>query len=336
MSPLIIFEECTMADAGRELGELKREVVEARNQAIKTDNQIKNLTLDIKGFEKRFDGLESRVRLSSVGVNLIVAVTIAIAAYVVSSIRIKHYEGEIGVLQDAVKDEHTSAQSKNEDLHTKLADLEKKRRLHDQASEVASQILTLLDNKQEKEAGDLLDKLDLNQLTSLERKMAEKRFVDVRQHQAEVSYRAGRTAAVANNHPEQAIPELRRSLALDPQGRVAGPARYLLATSLWTLKHYDEAEPLLRELAKHEDRGVAEEAQYMLATGAARLDKREEAKAALTQVVSANGRYAASAKAYLNALETGSELPSDLPGGRVRIARKPATGQAVADDNATH
>jgi tetratricopeptide (TPR) repeat protein len=324
-----------MSDAGRELGELKREVVEARNQAIKTDNQIKNLTLDIKGFEKRFDGLESRVRLSSIGVNLIVAVTIAIAAYVVSSVRAKHYENQIGSLQDAVKDEHASAQSKNEDLHVKLADLEKKRRAHDQASDVAVQLLTLLDNKQEKEAGDLLDKLDLNQLTPLERKMAEKRFGDVRQHQAEVSYRAGRTAVV-NNHPEQAVAELRRSLTLDPQGRFAAPGRYLLATSLWTIKRYDEAEPLLKDLTKNDDRSVAEEAQYLLATTYARLDKRDEAKTALTQIVNTNGRYAGSAKAYLSALEAGGELPMDLPGGRVRISRKPATGQTVADDNATH
>lgn len=321
-----------MSDAGKELGELKREVVEARNQAIKTDNQVKNLTLDIKGFEKRFDGLESRVRLSSVGVNLIVAVTIALAAYVVSAVRVKNYEGEIATLKGEVKDEHEAAQGKNDDLHTKLADLEKKRRLHDQASEVASQLVTLLDNKQDKEAGDLLDKLEIDSLTPLERKLVDKRFGELRHREAEAKYRAGRNF-VAATRPEQAVPELRRSLALESDGRFTGSARYLLATSLWTLKRYDEAEPLLREILKNDpDKSVAEEIRYLVATSAARLGRRDEAKAALTAIVTANGHYMSAAKAYLNALESGGELPTDLPGGRVRIARKAAETAQAADE----
>ena len=72
----------------REFNELKREVVEARNQSIKTDNQIKNLSLDMKGFETRFDNLEKRARFATIGAYAIVAVTISIAAYFISSISI--------------------------------------------------------------------------------------------------------------------------------------------------------------------------------------------------------------------------------------------------------
>jgi len=318
-----------MADDARELGELKREVVEARNQAIKTDNQIKNLTLDIKGFEKRFDGLDARMRMSSIGVNIIVAATIGLAAYLVSSVRMKGYEGEIASLQTAVKEEHEAAVKKNEDLHNKLSDLEKKRRAHDQSSDVAIQIFTLLDNRQEKEAGDLLDKLDLETLSPLEKKIAEKRLGELRQRQGEAMFKAGRNDVLAMRQ-EQAIPELRRSLALDPQGRYAGTAKGLLAGALWTAKHYDEAEPLLRELLRSDDKGIAEDSKYYLATALARLQKRDEAKTMLTQIINAAGRYTPGAKAYLAALETDGELPTDLPGGRFRINRK-APGVAADD-----
>ena len=318
-----------MSDAGKELAELKREIVETRNQAIKTDNQVKNLTLDIKGFEKRFDGLESRVRLSSVGVNLIVAVTIAVAAYMVSAMRIKNYESEVTALKAEVKDEHEAAQSKNDELHTKLSDLEKKRRLHDQAGDVAVQIVGFLDKQQDKEAADLLDKFDSEGLSPLERKLVDKRFGELRHREAEAKYKSGRAAVLAV-HPDSAVPDLRRSLVLEPDGQHADAVRYLLATSLWSLKHFDEAEPLFREIIKKEaDKTVTEEVRYLLATALARLDRRDEAKSAFNAIVNANGHYAASAKAYLSALENGSELPTDLPGGRVRVARPKADAPAA-------
>lgn len=321
-----------MSDAGRELADLKREIVEARNQAIKTDNQVKNLTLDIKGFEKRFDGLEGRVRLSSVGVNLIVAVTIALAAYVVSSVRIKGYETELATARAAVKEEHETAVTKGEDMRNKLAEAEKKRRAHDQASDVATQVLTMLDNKQDKEAGDMLDKLDIAQLTPLERRVAEKRFGDLRHREAEAAYRSGRNAVLQNRF-DAAVPDLRRALVLEPEGHGAS-GRYLLASALYNIKHYDEAEPLLRELVKGDDKTIAEECKYFLAAALARLGKRDESKLMFGQINMGNGRFGPQAKTYLAALEAESELPTDLPGGRVRASRRPA-GVQTAEDTTT-
>ena len=319
-----------MSDAGRELADLKREIVEARNQAIKTDNQVKNLTLDIKGFEKRFDGLEGRVRLSSVGVNLIVAVTIAVAAYVVSTVRIKGYETDLATARAAVKEEHDSALTKGEDMRNKLAELEKKRRAHEQASDVATQVLTLLDNKQDKEAGDMLDKLDIEQLTPLERRVAEKRFGDLRHREAETAYRAGRNAVLQYRF-DAALPELRRALALEPEGHGA-TGRYLLATALYSVKHYDEAEPLLRELvAKGDDKSLVEECKYYLAAALARLNKRDESKLMFGQINAGNGRFGSQAKTYMAALEGESDLPTDLPGGRVRAVRRTTTAQTAED-----
>ncbi|MCK5688744.1 hypothetical protein KAI87_05700, partial [Myxococcota bacterium] len=75
-----------MQDSLEMLDELRKEVIETRNQAIKTDNQVKNLALDVKGFEKRFDRLERRTRLASVASMVIIAVVLAAAAGVVSSV----------------------------------------------------------------------------------------------------------------------------------------------------------------------------------------------------------------------------------------------------------
>jgi TolA-binding protein len=321
-----------MSDAGRDLGELKHEVVEARNQAIKTDNQIKNLSLDIRGFEKRFDALESRVRLAGIGVNLIVALTIVAAAYVLLTMRGRAAAAEMAGLQTVLSEEKAHAQAQGDAQQKKLTEIEKRRRQHEKASDTALQVLTLLDSRRDKEAGDLLDTLVLADLTTLERKSLEPRFGELRQRQAEASYRSGRMA-LAGGELRQGTADMRRVLALDPEGRFGGLARYQLAQALWAAKRYDEAEPVLRTLVQNADRRVAEEAQYLLAATLARLDKREEAKASFARLA-ADSRFSVAARAYAAALEAGGELPIDLPGGRVRLPRKTAAEPAATAEAA--
>ncbi len=321
-----------MSEVGRELAEMKREIVEARNQAIKTDNQVKNLTLDIKGFEKRFDGLEGRVRLSSIGVNLIVAVTIAVAAYLISSVRLKTYEAEIVSLRSAVQSERETGLSKTEELRVRVAEADRKKRLQEQASDAALRVVTLLDNKQEKEAGDLLDKLDTAQLTGFERKMGDKRFGELRRRQGETAFRAGRTAAQSARW-DTAVSELRRALSLDPDSRNADITRTLLATSLYAMKKYDEAEPLLRTALKSPDRTLEDESRYYLAATLARLGRRDEAKRHFGKLAISSVRFGNASKSYLTALTANAELPTDASSGRLKTpppSAAPAPSAAAA------
>ena len=306
-----------MSDVGRELAEMKREIVEARNQAIKTDNQVKNLTLDIKGFEKRFDGLEGRVRLSSIGVNLIVAVTIAVAAYLISSVRLKTYETEIVSLRSAVQSERETGLSKTEELRVKVSEADRKKRQQEQASDAALRVVTLLDNKQEKEAGDLLDKLDMAQLNGFERKMGDKRFAELRRRQGETAFRAGRAASQSARW-DTAVGELRRALNLDPDSRNTDITRSMLATSLYALKKYDEAEPLLRTALKSPDKSVEEESRYYLAATLARLGRRDEAKRHFIRLSVSSNRFGNASKSYLTALAANAELPTDAASGRLK------------------
>jgi TolA-binding protein len=323
-----------MSEHARELGELKHEVVEARNQAIKTDHQIKNLTFDVKGFEKRFDSLESRVRLSSIGVNLIVAVTIALSSYMVYAMRVRVFETEIASLKEAVRDEHLAARAKTDELAARVLEEDKRHQQGTKAAQMAVRILDLLDARQEKEATDLLDKLDVQHLSALERKVCERRFEDLRHRQAESLYRQARRA-VADGHSDVAIPVFRRTLELEGEGRYAGQARYQLSWALWNTRRYGEVEPLARELSKNSDRTVADEARYMLATSLARLDHKDEATRLFGSIIAQESRFSGAARAYAAALEAGSELPQDLPNGRIRFARR-LPGQGYIRQQSAH
>lgn len=318
-----------MTEQGRELSELKHEVVEARNQAIKTDNQVKNLTFDIKGFEKRFDTLEGRVRLSSIGVNLIVAFTIALSAYMVYALRVQVFEAEIVSLKEAVREEHVAAQAKSDALADKVQNEDKQRAESEAAAKMAQTVLALLNSHQDTQAADQLEKLDVRHLSALERKLSEPMFTGLRRRQADNLYRQGRKH-MADGHSEQAIAPLRRAMELDQEGRFVGQARYQLAWALWNSKRYGEAEPLARELSKLSDRGAAEEARYMLATALVHLQHEDEAKRMFNQLIAQESRFTGACRAYLVALERGLELPIDLPNGRIRLPRRAGGPQATA------
>lgn len=311
----------SLTEHARELVELKREVVEARNQAIKTDNQVKNLTLDIKNFEKRFDGLEGRVRLSSVGVNLIVAVSIALAAWLVAGMRSRTYEGEIAQLKGAVRDEHLAAQAKTEALEGKLTAMQSEQARHDEAVAGALKVLGLLDEHQDRAAGEALDQFDPAPLSELERRATARKFDELRQRQAVAFWRTGRQAML-QNRPDEAIEPLGRVLVLDPNGRFGLPSRSQLGWALWQTKRYDEAEGALRTYLQLLGTEPSDEPKYLLGTTLLRLGKRDEGRALLQQVLAGDSRYAPGARAYLQAAEQGSELPDDLPGGRVRVSRR--------------
>lgn len=310
-----------MSDAaGRELGELRREIIEARNQAIKTDNQVKNLSLDVKGFEKRFDNLDRRGRLASVGVHLIVALSIGFAAYAVASVRSRAFETEIAELHAKLKSVSETPHDSTDQAQMRLTDIEKSRKVREQAGDTAARIYDLLEAKKDKEAGELLEGLVVADLSPLERKLMEKRLSDLRKR---VSDSAIKSAKLANSQgrPEVALNELKHALALEADAKTMVQARSLYGTTLWALHRYQDAEPVLREAVQNEsDRAMLEELRYDLATSLARLGKIEDSKALLSQIAAVNGRYTTAAKTYLSAIEDNNELPTDLGGGKVRTA----------------
>lgn len=288
--------------------ELKKEIIEARNQAIKTDNQVKNISLDVKGFEKRFEGLEKRTRMASVGAHAIVALAIGIAAFLVNSVRSSSYEDQLRKLRGEMTDAQERVAKKEEDLAAQMRTLADEKQKRAQSQAVALEILKLLDKNKDDEAADKLSQVRLSDLTELEQYVVGRRFAELRRTTGEDAYRQAKSHLSAGRQ-EQAVQALARSLALDPEGGVAAKARYLQATTLYTLKRWDQAEPILREIIKKSsDRVLLEEVRFLLGITLARLEKRDEAKELLK---SAAGRYSAVAGRYLAALEDGAPLPGE-------------------------
>lgn len=311
-----------MTEHARELSELKHEVVEARNQAIKSDNQIKNLILDVRGFERRFDGIERRVRMGHVAVNVIIAACIALSASMLHAMRVQAFEGEIVTLKESVREAQRSAREQTEALATQVTQHEREQTAAKTAAQTALRVLELLDAHHDKEATDLLDGFELGDLTSLERRVCAERFAEAKRRQAESLYRTARRH-VAEGHPDAAIPAFRRALVLDPEGRFVAQANYHLAWSLWNTHRYNEAEVLARALVKSGDRNTLDEARYILATSLARLNRTDEARRLLASMIAQESRFSGACRAYSAAMERGHELPQDLPNGRIRFVRRP-------------
>lgn len=308
-----------MPEAERELAELKREVVEARNQSIKTDNRVQNLSLDVRGFEKRFDLLEKRTRLASVGAMLVVAVAIAGAAYAIHAVRVSSLSDELKAAKGEGTKAQETAQKKVDQIRKKLAAAEQSRSRRETAEALLRKVRKHVAERRERDAVDLLAQLQMEHLTPLCRELAADDLGDLKRRAGEQAYKAAR-GHLAAGRLEAAVVELRRSLKLDNEGRYEGPARYLVAVNLWHLRRFDEAIPHLKVLLnKESDRALLDEVRYYLATALAHLGRHEEAKPMFAETVSS--RFGSSSRAYLAALEGGTELPA-LPNVSNKARRK--------------
>lgn len=298
-----------MADTDPDFGEIKREMVEARNQAIKTDNLVKNLALDVKGFEQRFDRLERRTRWTSIGVHLVVAGIIIGAAAAVHVIIVGGVRRELVKAQKAQTDTRTTADGELAALNGQLTTLKTERATVVESEELAMRILDHVDANHESQALELVDKLSLDQLGPLAQRLARPKLVDLVSKAADEALKLAKSALGAGRH-DIGVRQLMRHLEIDPDGKHAAIARYLLATNLWTLRRYKEAEPVLRELNKStQDKALLEEVRFLLGTTLARMGIKDEAMTILREAVETKTKFAERAQAYLDALEHATQLP---------------------------
>lgn len=312
----------------RELADLKREIVETRNQAIKTDNQVKNLGLDVKGFEKRFDLLERRTRMASLGANVIVAVVIIAAAYLIHSVRTSSLHEELEASRATAEKAKSHAAEETGRMAERVAGVEGSAKKRDQVETAIVAFLTHLEAGRDKSAEKLLSDIDIEAAGPAMKKLAATKVREFRRVSAETAYKSGRTH-VGAGRAQAGIAELRRCLELEPDGRYATQAAYLLATNLWNLRKFDEATVVLRDMQKRKiDRSVANEVQFLLGASLARAGKKDEGLAILKQIVASGNKFAGTSKTYVAALEAGSDLPA-FPGGKPRsTAARPAATPA--------
>jgi len=290
-----------MSELGKELTDLKREVVESRNQSIKTDNQVKNLTLDVKGFENRFDDIEKKFRLATLGSYLVFSLVFGVASYFIASAR-------ISVLKTDYEQQKQAAEALKNDYQVKLEKglaAEKKRgELAQRVTHARDRALTFLkamDGKDKNSAMKAVIGLDTRLLSPLEQRLMEKKLRDFGQEAASEQYRKGRDLRGKNK--DSAVEALKISLALEDKGRYSNAARYLLGTTLRELGQYRGAVEVFLKIEKLEsDRSVLDEVSYWKGFSLMKLGELSEARSILTKLAEAGGRHAQAAKSQLAVL----------------------------------
>ncbi|MEK7706220.1 MAG: hypothetical protein AAB426_14770 [Myxococcota bacterium] len=322
-----------MKDVGQELVDLKREVLESRNQVIRTDNQLKNVALDVRGFDRRFEALEKRTRMTGLGVQVLTALTVAMAAYVAYAARVSSLEHQLTEARAEVGSVRAAGESQAQALRAQMSKLEQTAEKRAHAEAVATEFLSHLDRKRDKEATALLAQLELGDLAPIGRASVEKLVLELRRRSSETSYRTARTLQAAGKG-EAAVDELRRALAIDPDGRYAMQSSYLLASQLWDLKRYDEVVPIARKLlASVTDKALADELRFLLATSLAHSAAgKDEALAIIGEAQRTGSRYATVLKNLQTALEQGGEIPASSGG---RATPRPARRADVPSNGAS-
>jgi TolA-binding protein len=301
-----------MSEQHKELAELKKEVVAARNQAIKTDNQVCNIAIDIRAFEKRFEQLERRIRLASLGAHVVVAMVITFAAWMVLAIRGSRYEEHLAEMQNQVSHVTDESDTRRLELNERLRAVEDKARLNTVARNQGTKVLAFLEANRDDEAAQVLLALQTDHLTPLEQKLTEDRFSSLRRRASEAAYKEGRTL-LGRAKTEQGIERLKTAIDLLPDGNYSEKARYLLGTTLYDMKAYDQAEVYLRKLKEQtKERAVIDETRFLLGATLARLGRQPEARTELT-LAAQGGRFKSKAENYLHAIDSGSALPPLRP-----------------------
>ena len=299
-----------MSDFPKELSELRKEVVESRNQSIKTDNQIKNLALDIKGFEQRFDQLEKKARYSSFGVYVIIAATVAIAGYLISSVSIQaSKEASAKAVDEAsrLKQELVSQEVK---LKSEREALEREIVGRETVGEQALAFVRALesDNLDAAERASLSIKLD--ELSSLEVAILKSDLEKFRDDRANEHYRVARDMLARTRRPD-AVKSFESALTMSKDFRYSDSARYLLGITLREMGEYDRAIAVFREIEEFEkDSNVLAEVRYWLAYSLVRSGQKTQGAALFNQIVDGGGRHASSARRELSALEPAEATPS--------------------------
>lgn len=314
-----------MKDASQELVELKKEVLETRNQIIRTDNQLKNVALDVRGFDRRFESLEKRARISGLGAQALTGLAVALAAYAVYAVRTSSLSHQLSAARAEVTAIRATAETQAQDLRLQMSKLEQTMEKGKRAENIAAAFLGQIDKRNDKEAGSLLAQLDVTDLGPLGRTAVEKPATELRRRVSDASYRSAR-ALISAGRAEAAVDELRRSLAIDPEGRYSVPGAYLLATQLWELKRYEEVVPIVRKLqATTPDKALADELRFLLTTSLAHTGKKDEALALAIEAQRTGSRYATVLKSVQAALEQGGDMPTAASGreSAPRAQRKP-------------
>jgi len=260
----------------RELAELRKEVVEARNLVIKSDNLLKNLHAELKNVSRKGEDQYRRTWYASAVayagfLGLAVALSLIAARASVS--------GERGRME-AAQVEAEQAKKRADELSAQVQKLKQEADQSKAATERALSAYRLMSEGEGEgrlKGVDELARLDRSRLTALEQRVLEDRARALKAELGIVAFERGRNA-VRREDMRSGAAELRRYLALDPDGTEAAQANYLLGAALYTLKDYEGAvAPLERFAARAKGQRNADYALYLLGAAHGALGHTERA-----------------------------------------------------------
>lgn len=293
----------------QDLVELKRAVIEVRNSTIKTDHQVKNLALDVRAFDKRFDRFESRTRASRAAGLVVVALSVAVAAFVIHTLRVQTLQARLGDIQAGAQSAQTQARERVAEIEEELAALRQRQQARREREAKLAKALDLTAAERYRQAIDTLPREAFAALGPLTRRLAREDYQKARIAAAEQAYEAGQRY-LEEGRTEAAFEALRFSIAHDDEGRNTVPARYLLGSELWQMQRFEEAAPVLKRLLEDTDEWeVVDEVTYMLGSALAHSGRGQEAAALFSQALERGTRYHTMSKTYLDAIQSDAELP---------------------------
>lgn len=227
----------------KELSELRKEVLESRNLVIKTDNLLKNLFAELKSVAKKNDDQYRRTWFASAAAYL-VFLAMALAVGVLGA-RASN-AGERAKVESA-QAEAEAAKKKADDLAAQLTKAQQDAQASRAASDRAINVYKIL-TEQEGEARlkgvDELAKLDRARLNLLEQKALDEKVRIAKVEIGQVAFDKGKSAHRREDW-RTAAAELKRHLALSPDGADAVQAAYMAGTALFNLKDWSGCAPLL-------------------------------------------------------------------------------------------
>ncbi len=233
----------------KELSEIRKEVIEARNLIIKNDNLLKNLHAELKVISKRGDDQFKRTWISSgAAYGIFLALSIAVVVFAVKASTASQ-QAQI----DAAQAQFEAEKRRTDDLSGQLAtlqkDIDERKVLSAKALDVF-RLMTDGEGENRLTGVDEIAKLDRTRLTPLEQQSLDARARALKNEIGQVAYERGKSA-FRREDMKTTVTELKRFLALDPEGPDAIPAAFFLGAALYHQREYKEAIPYLERFTSN-------------------------------------------------------------------------------------
>lgn len=268
----------------RELVELRKEVVEARNLVIKTDNLLKNLFAELKVVSKKNDEQFKRTWFASAAAYGIFLLLAGLVSFLGARASVSSERAKVSAAEMQAEQAKKTAFEATEQLAKLKGALDQSKAASDQAF-VAFKLMSESEGDKRSKGIDELAKVDRQKLTALEQLSLDDRARSLKGELAKAAFEKGRTL-FRRQDMKSAAAELRRFLALDPDGADSALANFYLGNSLYQLKDFEGAAQHLEKFTSRTRGKNVDYALFLLGQSDEQLGRFDKAAEAYRRGVS--------------------------------------------------